>query len=41
MNKISIQECNSIDIFDEDAQKVMKSIQGYIDITSGGFREVY
>ena len=36
-----IQECNPVDISDEDVLEAMKSLQGYIDITPGDFREVY
>lgn len=41
MSNDSIRECAPVDISDEDVLSAMKAIQGYIDITTRDFREVY
>lgn len=37
----NIQDCSPVEISDQDVLKAMKSMDGYIDITPGDFREVY
>ena len=41
MNSTNLPECAPFDISDDDVMEAMKSMKGYIDITSADFREVY
>jgi CBS domain-containing membrane protein len=41
MNGMNPWECGPTDISDKDVLEAMKSMEGYIDITPGDFREVY
>jgi len=41
MKSMNPWECGPMEISDEDILKAMKTVEGYIDITPGDFREVY
>lgn len=41
MKESIINECGPVDISEKDVLHAMKTIQGYIDITPGDFKEVY
>jgi CBS domain-containing protein len=41
MKSIDPWECGPVEISDQDILKAMKTMEGYLDITPGDFREVY